>query len=164
MFALNLSAIEQPCVLVAAIVVSEMTQDATGASYNFNFLYGKFLKDYLPTYKSEWNIQNADGTERFISITVDGAATNFTRMCVPNMMMFNGEDEGKAALIALAEAEYTWANTSVEGNPQKEAWEEAVKSVFDSNPYASYVPPMVTEEAPSTDAGSGSTGGSTGAS
>ena len=134
------------------------TQDATGAAYNFNFLYGKFLKDYLPTYKSEWNIQNADGTERFISITVDGAATNFTRMCVPNMMMFNGEEAGKADLIALAEAEYTWANTSVEGNPQKEAWEEAVKSVFDQNPYATYVAPVAAPEA-APEAG-GSTGGS----
>ena len=123
------------------------TADGKGSSYNFNFLYGKFLKDYLNTYKSEWNIQNADGTERFIEITVDGAKTNFTRMCVPNIMMFNGEAEGKAELVALAEAEYVWANPSVEGNPYRLAWEAAVKEVYDANPYADYAPVMVVEQA-----------------
>ena len=123
------------------------TADGKGSSYNFNFLYGKFLKDYLNTYKSEWNIQNADGTERFIEISVDGAKTNFTRMCVPNIMMFNGEEEGKAALVALAEAEYTYANVNVEGNAQQIAWTEAVKKVFEANPYLTYAPVMVVEEA-----------------
>ena len=123
------------------------TADGKGSSYNFNFLYGKFLKDYLNTYKSEWNIQNADGTERFIEISVDGAKTNFTRMCVPNIMMFNGEDEGKAELVALAEAEYTYANVNVEGNAQQIAWTEAVKKVFEANPYLTYAPVMVAPEA-----------------
>jgi len=135
------------------------TADGKGTSYNFNFLYGKFLKDYLNTYKSEWNIQNSDGTERFISITVDGAATNFTRMCVPNIMMFNGEEEGKAELVALAEAEYTYANVNTEGHAEQIAWTEAVKKVFDANPYLTYNPVVVAEEAPAADAGA-SAGGS----
>ena len=151
------SVVENSAYLASSL--NTRTADGKGTSYNFNFLYGKFLKDYLNTYKSEWNIQNADGTERFIEITVDGAKTNFTRMCVPNIMMFNGEEEGKAELVALAEAEYTYANVNVEGNAQQIAWTEAVKKVFDANPYLTYVPVVVAEEAPAADAGA-SAGGS----
>ena len=115
--------------------------DATGSAYNYNYTYGSFLANYLPTYWSEWNITAK------LSITVDGVKKDYTRMCVPNIMMFNGEAEGKAELIALAEAEYVWANTSVEGNPYRLAWEAAVKEVYDANPYAKYAPVLVVEEA-----------------
>ena len=126
--------------------------DATADKYNYNFTYGSFLANYLPTYWSEWNITAE------LTITVGSTTSKYTRMCVPNMMMFNGEAEGKAELIALAEAEYTWANTSVEGNPQKVEWEAAVKAVFDENPYATFVPVIVTEE--STDDSSSNSGSS----
>ena len=105
--------------------------------YGYQHLYGSFLSEYLNTYWSEWNIT--------AKLTIGGK--DYTRMCVPNMMMFNGEGEGNAELVALAEAEYTWANTSVDGNPQKDNWENAVKAVFDANPYADYAPVMVVEQA-----------------
>jgi len=123
--------------------------DNTGAAYNYNFTYGSFLANYLPTYWSEWNITAK------LTITVGSTTSEFTRMCVPNIMMFNGEKaDAKAELIALAEAEYVWADTSVEGNPYRLAWESAVKEVFDANPYATYAPIVVAPEA-STDSAAG---------
>ena len=68
-------------------------------------------------------------------------------MCVPNIMMFNGEGEGKAELVALAEAEYTYANVNEEGNAQQIAWDKAVKAVFEANPYAKYAPIVAAPEA-----------------
>jgi hypothetical protein len=142
------------------------TADGTGSAYNFNFLYGKFLSEYLDTYKSEWNITEGDNaTERFIKITVDGQKQDFTRMCVPNIMMFNGEEDGKAELIALAEAEYTYANVKTEGDPQQIEWYAAVAKVFEANPYATYAPVLVAPEAaPEAGSGSGSGSGSAGGS
>ena len=133
------------------------TDDGTGSSYNFNFLYGKFLADYLPEYRSEWNIKtdmnDPTSAERFITITVDGVATKFTRMCVPNIMMFDGSGKG-AEIVALAEAEYSWGQTSVEGTEQHDAWKAAVESVFDANPW------LATELAEQQAAGGSSEGGS----
>jgi len=127
--------------------------NAAGASYNYNWAYGSFLKNYLPTYWSEWNITAS------LTITVGNETSTYTRMCVPNIMMFNGEGAGVAKLVALAEAEYTWANTGVEGNPYRIAWEDACKAVYDANPYASYNPPVEEPEV-EEDAGS-SEGGAT---
>ena len=106
-------------------------------TYNYAHVYAKFLKAYLPEYESEWNYG--------VEFTIGGK--QYTKMCVPNMMMFNGEDEGKAELVGLAEAEYTYANTSVEGNPQNVEWTNAIKAIFDQNPYAYYAPlPDAVEE------------------
>lgn len=126
---------------------------ASDAAYNYNFLYAQFLNEYLPTYQSKWNY----GVK--LSITSNGETKDYTKMCVPNMMMFNGEGEGKAALVSLAEAEYTWANTSVEGNPQHDEWYAAIETIFKANPYHVYNP---IPDAPAADdsAASGSTGGS----
>ena len=93
----------------------------------------------LNTERYEWLIHSWNyGVE--LTITSNGETGKYTRMCVPNMMMFNGEDEGKAELVALAEAEYTYANTSVEGNPQNVEWTNAIMAIFDENPYAYYAP------------------------
>ena len=119
---------------------------STDAAYNFNFLYGKFLDEYLPTYISEWNVNV------YFNITVGDTVLKKTKMCVPNIMMFNGEAEGKAELVALAEAEYTYANVNEEGNPQQVEWDKAVKAVFDANPYASYAPVLVAAPAPEASA------------
>ena len=63
------------------------------------------------------------------------------------MMMFNGEGEGAAEMVGLAEAEYTYANTSVEGTAENVEWINAVKAVFDTNKYAYYAPlPDAVEE------------------
>ena len=108
-----------------------------GGRYNYAHVYAKFLNEYLPEYESEWNYG--------VEFTIGGK--QYTKMCVPNMMMFNGEDEGKAELVGLAEAEYTYANTSVEGNPQNVEWTNAIKAIFDQNPYAYYAPlPDAVEE------------------
>jgi len=114
------------------------------ASYNYNYTYGSFLKNYLNTYKSEWNIT---GSRNNINITVGSETAVYTRMCVPNIMMFNGEEEGKAALVALAEAEYYYADVNVEGTAENIAWTNAVKAVFDANPYAEYLPIVAAPEA-----------------
>ena len=152
-YASNATEAELVAQATAALAVAEKTMADVKAwyqasVYNYAFAYGTFLTNYLPTYWSEWNIT--------AELTINGV--KHTRMCVPNMMMFNGEAEGKAELIALAEAEYTWANTSVEGNPQKVEWEAAVKAVFDANPYAIYNPVIVVEE--STDDSSSNSGSS----
>ncbi len=129
--------------------------------YNYAHVYAKFLNKYLPAsvYESEWNY----GT----TLTIGGE--KYTKMCVPNIMMFNGEGEGVAKLVALAEAEYNYPNTSVEGTAENVEWINAVKAVFDTNPYAYYAPlPDAVEETEDTasDSGSstssGTTSGSTG--
>src|SRR5699024_7865251 len=64
--------------------------DATdNAKYNFNYLYAQFLDEYLPDYESEWNYESK------LSITTNGKVGTYTKMCVPNIMMFNGEGENK---------------------------------------------------------------------
>ena len=109
----------------------------TDAAYNYNYLYATFLDTYLPTYASQWNIG--------VKLSISGK--DYTKMCVPNIMMFNGEGEGKAELVALAEAEYTYANVNEEGNAQQIAWDKAVKAVFEANPYAKYAPIVAAPEA-----------------
>ncbi len=122
---------------------------------NYGHLYAAFLDSYIKdadgkAYASMWNVGSA----------LNIGSKVYTKMCVPNIMMFNGEGDGAAILVALAEAEYTWANTSVEGNPQNVAWTTAVKAVFDANPYAEYLPVVAAPEAaPEANAG-GSAGGS----
>ena len=110
--------------------LDEVKAKLDGGRYNYAHVYAKFLNEYLPEYESEWNYN--------VEFTIGGK--QYTKMCVPNMMMFNGEDEGKAELVGLAEAEYTYANTSVEGNPQNVEWTNAIKAIFDQNPYAYYAP------------------------
>ena len=86
-----------------------------------------------------------------------------TRMCVPNIMGFTGTANG-GKLEVWKEAEYYWADTSVEDNPVRIAWDNAVKTVFEANDYSYYQPlPRVeetTEEA--ADAGSSSSSSSSG--
>ena len=120
----------------------------TKLTYNYAHVYAKFLKAYLPEYSSEWNY----GVEFIIG------GESYTKMCVPNMMMFNGEGQGKAKLVGLAEAEYTYANTSVEGNPQNVEWTNAIKAIFDKDPYAYYapLPEPVEETATATTGGTSS--------
>lgn len=117
--------------------LDQVKEKLDGGRYNYAHVYAKFLNEYLPEYESEWNYN--------VEFTIGGK--QYTKMCVPNMMMFNGEDEGKAELVGLAEAEYTYANTSVEGNPQNVEWTNAIKAIFDQNPYAYYAPlPDAVEE------------------
>ena len=149
-------------VILAALATenAEMTQTVVEAAakanyeadaYNYNYLYARFLNSYLSDYKSEWNY----GTV----LTIDGES--YTKMCVPNMMMFNGEGQGKAELVGLAEAEYTYANTSVEGNPQNVEWTNAIKAIFDKDPYAYYAPlPEPVEETATAETGSTSSSSS----
>ena len=155
---------------VAAVAADARFTDAAKAACeaaykaekeNYGHLYAAFLDSYIKdadgkAYASMWNVGSA----------LNIGSKVYTKMCVPNIMMFNGEGEGAAILVALAEAEYTWANTSVEGNPQNVAWTTAVKAVFDANPYAEYLPMAVAPEAaapeaaaPSAPAAGGDAGG-----
>ena len=114
---------------------------------NYGYLYAAFLDSYLKfedgsSYASMWNV----GVQLLIGDKV------YTKMCVPNIMMFNGEGEGQAKLAALAEAEYSFAEVNKEGTAQNIAWTSAVKAVFDANPYAKYAPVMVAEAAPEASA------------
>ena len=128
--------------------------DATGAAYNFNYLYAQFLDEYLPDYDSEWNYGVT------FNITSNGKVGTYTKMCVPNMMMFKGEGEGKAALVGLAEAEYSYPNTSVEGSAENVEWNAAIEEIFKANPYHVYNPIPDAPEADDSAAAGGSTGGS----
>ena len=117
--------------------LDQVKEKLDGGRYNYAHVYAKFLNEYLPEYESEWNYN--------VEFTIGGK--QYTKMCVPNMMMFNGEGAGAAKLVGLAEAEYTYANTSVEGNPQNVEWTNAIKAIFDQNPYAYYAPlPDAVEE------------------
>ena len=122
----------------------------TNSVYNYASAYAKFLDGYLSTYKSEWNYK--------VEYTINGK--KYTKMCVPNMMMFNGEGEGKAALVGLAEAEYTWGNVSVDGTAENVEWNAAIEEIFKANPYHVYNPIPDAPEADDSAAAGGSTGGS----
>ena len=145
---------------IKAAVEARAKEYYIDTNFNYGHLYKAFLDEYLPDYESEWNY----GTK----LTIEGE--EITKMCVPNIMMFNGEGEGAAKLVALAEAEYSWSNTSVEGTSENIEWTNAVKAVFDQNPYAYYAPlpdaEEATEEETASDSGSstssGTTSGSTG--
>ena len=92
---------------------------------------------------------------------------SYSRMCVPNIMLFDGEEANKAAkLVGLAEAEYNWGDIAIDKDTWNEesaqyiGWSEAVKAIFDENPYAVYNPIVKAEpeaeEAPSTESSSSS--------
>ena len=118
---------------------------SAASDYSYSHLYGYFLRDYLDAgkeggYKSYWNLVESETSNNNLIIKIDGQDLGFGKMCVPNIMMFNGEGECKAKLVKYAEAEYTY------GNPVHEAlWTKAVREVFDQNPYASYNPIPVIE-------------------
>ena len=123
---------------------------------HFTYAYADFLDKYLPEYSSNWNY----GVKLIIDSS-KGDDKEYTKMCVPNMMAFDGTKEiGKKLYPTMAEAEFYWANVSTEGDAQQIAWYESVIATFEQGGYYTYVAPIVQEEAPSTDAGS--TGGSTG--
>ena len=133
--------------ITVASIKADAEAEYKASVYNYGHLYAAFLDSYIKdadgkAYASMWNVGSA----------LNIGSKVYTKMCVPNIMMFNGEGEGAAILVALAEAEYTWANTSVEGNPQNVAWTTAVKAVFDANPYAEYLPMAVAPEAAAPEA------------
>ena len=148
---------------VAGYNINTRTMDWAGnaraasaaSNYSYSHLYGYFLRDYLDAgkeggYKSYWNLVENEASSNNLIIKIDGQDLGFGKMCVPNIMMFNGEGEGKAKLVKYAEAEYTY------GNPiHEELWNNAVKDVFNQNPYASYNPIPVIE-ATEEDTSSGS--------
>ena len=144
--------IKDVATLAAAKKLVEANAEAAykNSVYNYADAYAKFLDEYLSTYKSEWNYK--------VEYTINGK--QYTKMCVPNMMMFNGEGEGKAALVGLAEAEYTWGNVSVDGTAENVEWNAAIEEIFKANPYHVYNPIPDAPEADDSAAAGGSTGGS----
>ena len=144
--------IKDVATLAAAKKLVEANAEAAykNSVYNYADAYAKFLDEYLSTYKSEWNYK--------VEYTINGK--KYTKMCVPNMMMFNGEGEGKAALVGLAEAEYTWGNVSVDGTAENVEWNAAIEEIFKANPYHVYNPIPDAPEADDSAAAGGSTGGS----
>ena len=139
--------------------------NTTAANMTFAGLYN-YLLDTIAAggtqYKSYWNVQwksdmlgRGNRYQLFINDKVH------TRMCVPNIMGFTGTDKG-GKLEIWKEAEYYWADTSVEDNPVRIAWDNAVKTVFEANDYSYYQPlPRVDDSAAAEEpAAGGSTGGS----
>jgi hypothetical protein len=134
---------------------------------HFTYAYADFLDKYLPEYSSNWNY----GVE-FVIDSSKGDDQIYTKMCVPNMMSFDGSKKiGEKLNPIMAEAEYNWAIVSEEGTDQNVAWYASVIETFEQSSYYSYVAPMATESAPeaapqggsSSGSGSGSAGGDSGA-
>ena len=135
------------------------------SSMTFAGLYN-YLLDTIAAggqkYQSYWNVQwKSDmlGKGNRYQLFINGKVQ--TRMCVPNIMGFTGTDKG-GKLEVWKEAEYYWADTSVEDNPVRIAWDNAVKTVFEANDYSYYQPlPRVDDSAAAEEpAAGGSTGGS----
>ena len=120
---------------------------------HFTYAYADFLDKYLPEYSSNWNYG--------VKLTIDsskGDDQKYTKMCVPNMMSFDGSKAiGSKLNPIMAEAEYNWAIVSKEGTDQNLAWYASVIETFEQSSYYTYVAPMA-EAAPAPEAG-GSTGG-----
>ena len=120
---------------------------------HFTYAYADFLDKYLPEYSSNWNYG--------VKLTIDsskGDDQKYTKMCVPNMMSFDGSKAiGSKLNPIMAEAEYNWAIVSEEGTDQNVAWYASVIETFEQSSYYTYVAPMA-EAAPAPEAG-GSTGG-----
>ena len=117
-------------------------------SMNYAHLYARLIDQYLPEYVSTVNA----GT-----ISIKGVKGTYSKVCTPTLLLIDGDKAAGSKIIGQVEAEfeYGWA-------PYQEAWEEAVKDLFDENPYASYQPPMVTEgeSTESTDSSSDSSSSS----
>ena len=135
------------------------------SSMTFAGLYN-YLLDTIAAggqkYQSYWNVQwKSDmlGRGNRYQLFINGKVQ--TRMCVPNIMGFTGTANG-GKLEVWKEAEYYWADTSVEDNPVRIAWDNAVKTVFEANDYSYYQPlPRVDDSAAAEEpATGGSTGGS----
>jgi hypothetical protein len=124
-------------------------EDSSLGGMSYSHLYARLIDECLPTYKSMHN----EGT-----LTIKGKSeSGYTQMCVPGVMLFDGSKENQAEkLIGIVEAEYEWGY-----EPYQTAWTDALKELFNKNPYASYNPPIATEgeESGSTD-GSASESGS----
>ena len=84
---------------------------------HFTYAYADFLDKYLPEYSSNWNYG--------VKLVIDsskGDDKEYTKMCVPNMMAFDGSKAiGSKLFPTMAEAEYYWANVSTEGDAQQVA-------------------------------------------
>lgn len=107
---------------------------------NYAHLYARLIDQYLPEYVSTVN----DG-----KVAIKGVAGEYSKVCTPTLLLIDGDKAAGEKIIGQVEAEfeYGWA-------PYQEAWEEAVKALFDQNKYASYQPPMVTEGTSTESAGS----------
>ena len=123
---------------------------------HFTYAYADFLDKYLPEYSSNWNYG--------VKLTIDsskGDDQKYTKMCVPNMMSFDGSKKiGEKLNPIMAEAEYNWAIVSEEGTDQNVAWYASVIETFEQSSYYSYVAPIATEAAPEAAPQGGSSSGS----
>ena len=55
-------------------------------------------------------------------------------------MLFDGSGFGKANLVGVVEAEYTYDQIYGGNSAAKDMWTEAIKELFDKNEYAAYNP------------------------
>ena len=122
-----------------ASALNTRNADAEGAMYNFNFLYAHFLNEFLPNFNSEWNYGVT------FNITSNGVSSDYSRMCVPCVMLFDGSGEGNARLVDFVEAEYIWSETSIEGSAQNSEWTAAIENLFAQNPYHEIDPTYVPD-------------------
>ena len=107
--------------------------EATGTgNMNYAHLYARLIDNYLPDYESTVNA----GT-----VAIKGEKGTYSKVCTPTLLLIDGDKAVGEKIIGQVEAEFEYG-----WEPYKLAWEEAVKELFDQNKYASYQPPMVTEE------------------
>lgn len=121
----------------AFLAVSLLTRSGDGdyaGQFNWNYLYAQFLDSYLPDFESGWN----NGV--YYNITSNGETSQYTRICSPAVMLFDGSGFGKANLVGVVEAEYTYDQIYGGNSVAKDMWTEAIKELFDKNEYAAYNP------------------------
>lgn len=121
----------------------------------YNYLYARFIDEFLPGYQSAWNYGQT------ITITANGAQKEYSKPVVPTVMLFDGSGDGAAKFVGAVEGEYTYENVNAENGVVKDAWSDAIKYLFNKNTYASYNPFDHTDDdggssvpsAPAADAG-----------
>ena len=105
--------------------------DVKYSQYNYNYLYGQFVGEYMPNFEMTWGIN----TE--VTVTTNGVTSKYPRITTPTIFVFNSDDK-PATIISATTMEYYWANTSVEGDPMQVEATEAIKGVLTKYSYGYY--------------------------
>ncbi|MDR3292908.1 MAG: hypothetical protein LBT20_02255 [Clostridiales bacterium] len=99
---------------------AETAATGTGVGTH-SLLYANLLEHYFTTFTSRWNNTNSKeiGSRKAFGLTNDNSnltisinGKNYTRMCVPNLILYNNAVEG--GIVESFEAELTW-NTGGSG-------------------------------------------------
>jgi hypothetical protein len=106
-----------PIITAVASRPNTRNTEAAGTSSNsgtHSVLYANLIENYFPNFVSRWNNPYSASQEAF---GADGAATwfsingkNYTKMCVPNLILYNNAVEG--GIVDSFESELTWQGTA----------------------------------------------------